>query len=308
MGYFRVIKPGAISLLQDEGRFGFQHWGITTGGAMDEHASRWANRLLGNASNDVVLEITLGNVHLEATEDTWIALTGAELNCKINGVSRDNWQTHFVSKGDQLTMGWAQAGVSSYLAVAGGFQLGKEFGSCSTVKREGLGGLNGGVLQAGDQLVFNSVGKYHYTCPHQVPPDFVPDYTTVLNVRVIAGYQAAQFRADSLSSFYSSTYIVKPDSDRMGFRLEGEMIESGVTGLLSEGISYGAIQVPADGQPIILLKDRQTLGGYPKLGSVLPIDGFSLSQRKAGDSVCFSEISLTDAQQLMHKFYTFFSA
>lgn len=307
MGGFSVIKPGAMSLLQDQGRFGYQHLGVTTGGAMDEHASRWANRLLGNKPNAVVLEITLGNVALEVCADTWIALTGAELGCRLNGTPLSNWQTHFVCKGDQITIGWAKSGVSGYLAVADGFQVASEFGSCSTVKREQLGGLAGGALERGDQLAFRSVARERYPLKRSVPSCFIPDYAAELNVRVIAGYQVAQFKPESISAFYRSKYKIKAESDRMGFRLQGKEIDSDITGLLSEGISYGAIQVPADGQPIILLKDRQTLGGYPKLGSVLPLDGFSLSQRKAGEEIGFSEIALADAQYLMKRFYTFFS-
>jgi len=307
MGGFYITKPGVMSLLQDQGRFGYQHLGITTGGAMDEHASRWANRLLGNKPNAVVLEVTLGNVALEACADTWIALTGAELGCRINNTPLANWQTHFVRKGDLITMGWAQSGMSGYLAVADGFQAALEFGSCSTVKREQLGGLTGGALERGDRLAFRSAERERYPLKRSVPPCFIPDYTAELNVRVIAGYQAAQFHPESISSFYASKYKIKAESDRMGFRLQGETIESGITGLLSEGISYGAIQIPADGQPIILLKDRQTLGGYPKLGTVLPLDSFSLSQRKAGETIGFTEIALADAQYLMKRFYTFFS-
>lgn len=304
---FKVIKPGSCSLLQDEGRFGYQHFGITTGGAMDETAARWANRLLGNSSNAVLLEITLGNVQLEATADAWIALTGADMGLRINGEKKSNWQSHFVRKGDSLVLGWAVSGVSAYLAVVGGFQLSSEFGSCSTVKREQLGGLTGNVLEAGDELHFSSVPKSDFPCSRAVPSRYIPDYSEAVILRVIKGYQAEQFPENSVKKFFASSYKVSPESDRMGFRLKGETIETGVSGLLSEGIAYGAIQIPADGQPIVLLKDRQTLGGYPKIGSVLPLDSYKLSQCRAGSEVNFKEISLKEAQQLMQSFQRFFS-
>jgi biotin-dependent carboxylase-like uncharacterized protein len=305
--FFKVIKPGACSLLQDEGRFGYQHFGITTGGAMDETAARWANRLLGNSSNAVLLEITLGNVQLEATADTWIALTGADLGLRINGEKKNNWQSHFVRQGDLLIMGWAVMGVSSYFAVVGGFQLKSDFGSCSTVKREQLGGLTGNALEAGDELHFSSVSKSYFPCTRAVPYRYIPDYSEAVILRVIKGYQAEQFPENSVKKFFASSYKVSPESDRMGFRLKGETIETGVSGLLSEGIAYGAIQIPADGQPIVLLKDRQTLGGYPKIGSVLPLDSYKLSQCRAGSEVNFKEVSLQEAQQLMQAFQRFFS-
>ena len=304
---FKVIKPGACSLLEDEGRFGYQHFGITTGGAMDETAARWANRLLGNSSNAVLLEITLGNVQLEATADTWIALTGADLGLRINGEKKSNWQSHFVQQGDLVSMGWAVMGVSSYLAVVGGFQLKSDFGSCSTVKREQLGGLTGNALEAGDELHFSSVPKSYFTCSRAVPSRYIPDYSDSVILRVVKGYQVEQFPEISVQKFFASSYKVSSESDRMGFRLQGEAIDTGVSGLLSEGIAYGAIQIPADGQPIVLLKDRQTLGGYPKIGSVLPLDSYKLSQCRAGSEVTFKEVSLKEAQQLMQTFQRFFS-
>lgn len=304
---FKVIKPGACSLLQDEGRFGYQHFGITTGGAMDETAARWANRLLGNSSNAVLLEITLGNVQLEATADTWIALTGADLGLRINGEKKSNWQSHFVQQGDLVSMGWAVMGVSSYLAVVGGFQLKSDFGSCSTVKREQLGGLTGNALEAGDELHFSSVPKSYFPCSRAVPSMYIPNYSESVILRVIKGYQVEEFLENSVQQFFASSYKVSSESDRMGFRLQGEAIETGVSGLLSEGIAYGAIQIPADGQPIVLLKDRQTLGGYPKIGSVLPLDSYKLSQCRAGSEVNFKEVSLKEAQQLMKTFQRFFS-
>ena len=308
MGQLKVIKGGAISLLEDLGRFGYQNMGLTTGGSMDEHASRWANRLLNNAADCVVLEVTLGNVELLAESDCVISLCGADMPIHINGKSVMNWSTHRVLQGDHITLGWAKEGMRSYLAVKGGFQIAPEFGSVSTVVRESLGGLNGQPLTSGNLLPFIDEQQPDKSQMNKMVPWYSkPDYSTVPTLRVIAGYQFEHFSSEDIDRFFSSNYEIKADSDRMGFRLSGPVLSSTLAGIMSEGIAYGAIQIPADGQPIILLKDRQTLGGYPKLGTLLPVDAFRLSQARPGSEVRFTSISLESAQDVMREFYEFFS-
>lgn len=290
-----VIKPGMLTLLQDLGRFGYQHLGLTTGGAADEQAFLWANKLLDNPPNSPALEITLGGLILEVQKSTRVALTGADLQASCNGVALANWQTHNVKTGDRLQFGFPRSGVRAYLAVAGGFVISPTFGSVATVVRERMGGLDGRgrPLQEGDCLPCAAV---ECKMLRRVPPRFIPDYTGPLTVRVMEGQQRALFDDAEVSRFYASEYRVSTHSDRMGVRLDGPRLHPTVGGIVSEGIPFGAIQVPPSGQPIILLKDRQTIGGYPKLGTVHPLDAFALAQRQPGQPVRFTPASWEEYQ------------
>lgn len=286
----KVIRPGMLTLVQDLGRFGYQHLGLTPGGAADEQAFLWANKLLGNSPNEAALEITLGGLELMVQVSTCIALTGADLQARCNGEALPNWQTHNVRPGDHLQFGFPRSGVRAYLAVAGGFAIAPTFGSVATVVREQMGGLNGNgrALQVGDCLPCSAIKP---RTQRRMPPRYIPDYTAPLTVRVMEGHQRSLFEATNLRRFYASEYRVSNHSDRMGFRLEGPALQPADEGIVSEGINFGAIQVPPNGQPIILLKDRQTIGGYPKLGSIHPLDAFALAQRQAGQPVRFTPIS-----------------
>lgn len=302
----KVLKAGGLALLQDSGRFGAQGMGLTCGGAMDEHAARWANRLLHNTPDAALLEITLGNLVLEAEVPTQIALTGAECEVTINGALCQNWCTHGLKAGDRLHIGWARSGMRGYLAVVGGFRVVPEFGSVATVVREGVGGLDGGALKAGQTLPLQP--RPDADKPRRcVPPAYQPKYECeVLPLRLISGYQYEQFDPQVVAALYSASYRLAAQSDRMGMRLAGPAVVPPVSGILSEGISFGAVQIPPDGQPIVMMKDRQTIGGYPKLGSVLPLDLFRLSQLRPGGQVSFVPIQLAEAQLLMRRFYRFF--
>ncbi len=295
MSGFLVKQPGLLTLIHDRGRFGAHNLGLTTGGPLDPLAFDWANRLLGNEINATCLEVSFGGLHLEAGMDTAIAITGAKKPCKINGEEIAQWQTHNVKKGDLLELGFASEGVRAYLAVAGGFDITPSFGSSSTVVREKIGGLHGDKLQAGDHLpcVANSIDQHL-----KLTQDFQPTYGKQATLRVVKGYQHEVFDHIQQWRFFNSDYQVTERADRMGFRLEGEVIHSGMVGMLSEGICHGAIQIPADGQPIVLMNDRQTIGGYPKIGSVIPLDTAKLAQLTPGSSVQFEAISLEQAHNL----------
>lgn len=307
---FRVLKPGLLSLIQDRGRFGFQHQGLTTGGVLDEYAANWANRLLGNDLAAPVIEITLGNMQLEAMKDTVVVLTGAVMPVFLNDQPVAQWQLLMISAGDILRLGWASSGQRSYLAVWGGFQVAPVFGSVSTVVREHVGGLVGAAIKVNDILPYRPCQPFSMTgaLHHGAPKSAIPDYDQSIQIRVIQGNQISQFSAEDQAVFFAGVYRLTADSDRMGYRLSGPAIHYDGPGLLSEGIAYGAIQIPPDGQPIIMLKDRQTIGGYPKIGAVLPLDAYRLSQMKTGGSVHFAPISLDQAQSLMTEFHQFFDA
>lgn len=295
MSGFSVKQPGLLTLIQDRGRFGAYNLGLTNGGPLDSLAFDWANRLLGNDSNASALEISFGGLSLEAGVDTSIVITGAEMPCKINDETINQWQTRSVKKGDRIELGYVTNGTRAYLSVAGGFDIAPSFGSTATVVREKIGGLNGDKLQVGDFLPCASIVlSQHYCLSHEAQPQ----YSESATLRMVPGYQQEAFDATQQWRFFNSEYLVSDRCDRMGFRLEGEAIHSGMVGMLSEGICHGAIQIPADGQPIVLMNDRQTIGGYPKIGSVIPLDTAKLAQLSPGATIRFESISPEYAHNL----------
>src|SRR5690606_39150637 len=296
MSGFSVIAPGVLSLLQDSGRFGQGALGLTNGGPMDAPSAAWANRLLGNHSNATLIECSVGGLQLRADTHSYIAVTGATLPLTINGKAAERWTAHKVQPGDLLELGMVTAGLRAYIAVAGGFTITPQFGSSATVLREAIGGLNGNKLQAGDTLATNSADKLQR---QRLPARYRPQFNQVLTLRLIEGYQAQSFTATERQRLYLNSYNVTPQADRMGYKLSGSAISCQQTQLLSEGICYGAVQIPPDGQPIVLLNDRQTLGGYPKIGSVLSLDCALLAQAAAGTTVYFTPISPEQAHNAL---------
>ncbi|TXS91819.1 biotin-dependent carboxyltransferase [Parahaliea aestuarii] len=286
-----------MSLLQDGGRFGQQRIGLTTGGPLDPEAFALCNRLLGNAPGATAIEVSFGGLVLKATVDTRLCVTGAELPLRINGVEQDRWRVHAVKSGDEIALDFATAGCRAYLGVAGGFNVAPQFGSSSTVVREHIGGLAGDKLQPGDELpcAAGSDGPLLF-----LPENLRPGYSDHALLRVIPGYQQEHFPALQKRRFFNSEYNVSERCDRMGYRLEGAAIECDIGGILSEGICFGAIQIPADGQPIVLLNDRQTIGGYPKIGAALSLDVARLAQLTPGATVRFEAISPEDAHNALH--------
>jgi biotin-dependent carboxylase-like uncharacterized protein len=292
---FAVKQPGLLSLLHDRGRFGAHNLGLTTGGPLDSLAFDWANRLLGNSANATCLEIGFGGLVLEAELDTSFVITGARAICKHNGADIPQWQTRDICSGDRLEIGFATAGTRIYLAVSDGFTIATSFGSSSTVVREKVGGLHGDKLQAGDHLPCGSRRLTQHCC---LASEQHPRYGDQASLRVVPGYQQAAFGPLQHWRFFNSEYRLSERCDRMGFRLEGETVHSSIVGMLSEGICHGAIQIPADGQPIVLMNDRQTIGGYPKIGSVIPTDTARLAQLSPGSRVRFEAISIEQAHNI----------
>ncbi|QUX94124.1 allophanate hydrolase [Marinomonas sp. CT5] len=295
---FKVIKPGLLALIQDLGRHGHQSIGLTTGGPMDEVAFRWGNALLDNQDNDAQVEITFGMFTVEAQADTSIAITGADLAATLNDKSIMPWQSYAIKKGDILAFQQPVWGLRAYLAVKGGFLCEPALGSVATVVREQIGGLTGkgDKLQKGDLLPYQA-NPHHEK--RSVPHLAIPNYGNK-EIPVILGYQYQSFSTLERAHFFSSDYTVSSNSDRMGYRLEGQEVHSNLKGIISEGIAYGAIQIPKDGQPIVLLQDRQTIGGYPKMGCVTRIGGSILAQQKPGNIIQFTPITVDQAEQERH--------
>lgn len=283
----RVIQAGLFTQLQDSGRYGLAKSGLSQGGLLDEKAANWANYLLHNKVTDSLLEISFGQAEYEALSDCYLALTGADMNVQIITVSGkmrklSNNSSFKLSKGEHLKLAIAKSGVRAYLAVQGGFNINKQFASNSTVKRNFIGGVDGvgGNIKKGDLLPFFEQSDTFVA--QKMAAQFIPDYEAPLILSVIESYQSDQFSILQKKCFYNSEYCIKAQSDRMGVRLTGATIEVDNNTMISEGISLGSIQILADGLPIILLQDRQTLGGYPKIGVIARCDLSLLAQRGAG--------------------------
>ena len=295
----KVIKPGIYSLLQDGGRYGQHSMGLTTGGPLDRNAFRWANLLCENPQDSASIEVTVGGLVLESTVTTTLAVTGADIPLSINKQPAALWQSHSINPGDLIELGFARSGNRAYLAIGGGFQAEAIFNSVATVPREGLGGLNadGAVLKSGELLPCKPIENASLW---QLPENLRADYReNSALLRMVLGYQQECFNETQKQLFFNTQYSVTKNSDRMGFRLQGAEIIPTIEGILSEGICLGAIQFPPDGQPIVLLNDRQTMGGYPKIGSVLSVDIGKLAQLSAGGTVRFEAISIDQAQSLL---------
>lgn len=295
-----VVNNPLFVTIQDKGRFGYSHIGVTSSGVMDEYAYFCANQLLKNPLDTNILEIAFSNVVFKANANTQIAITGASCEFFINDIPKESWRSHNIKNSDIIKIGEILSGNRVYLAVFGGFNIKKEFGSNSVTIKENLGGLDGNKLKKGDILPFEN----HY-CSHNIrlKKEFIPKYEDELTLRVIFSYQENHFSKDEKQKFLSLTYLVTNDFNRMACKLSGEAIKCDINGIISEGIAFGSIQIPSDGQPIVLLKDRQTIGGYPKIGVVLSLDCFKLSQAKANTKIKYEEISYEEAIKKSKEFY-----
>jgi len=301
---FKVIKAGIFTTLQDRGRFSFTHLGVTNSGVMDEYATLAAHKLLKNNSNDNILEITFSNVELKTNDTTTICITGAKCEFYINDELKDTWQTHTIQKNDIIKIGKILKGQRVYLSVKNGFEIPKEFGSNSTTIKESLGGISGIQIKNNDILPYK---KNNETIINRWKKEYIPKYTKEITLRVLLSYQEDSFAKKEKEKFFNSSYTITPDFNRMACKLKGEAVASSIDGIISEAITFGSIQIPKDGQPIILLKERQTIGGYPKIGSVLSIDCFKLAQLKIGGMIKFEEIDIKTAQKKLRDFYTTFN-
>ncbi|WP_111496341.1 5-oxoprolinase subunit C family protein [Marinobacter bohaiensis] len=301
MSGLRILSAGLRSTLQDLGRTGSQHLGLAPGGAADLHAFRWANKLLENDPNGACIETLMGQFQAEARSAMTLAVTGADTELTINGRRAGLWRTHNLKPGDRLALGATRSGLLNYVAVKGGWQGERFCNSRSMTPREQLPGFT--QLES-DQEIPCADGAT--AAAHQTPAGFIPDYAEPLTLRVIPGYQYARFSLSARHTLATRAYDITQQIDRMGYRLAGPALEVPDIKLLSEGISLGAIQVPADGQPIVLLNDRQTMGGYPKIGTVAALDCSRLCQRGPGAAVRFQFAELANVQCDRALFEAFF--
>lgn len=279
----RVEQTLGLAQLQDHGRFGVRHLGVTQGGALDWISAGLANHLLGNSADCPVLEIPLGGLTLRCEQDTTLALTGADLQATLDDQLLAPWCSFAVKAGQRLVFNTPLYGVRAYLAAPDGFRAPQVLGSCATVVRDRLGGLqgNGAALQAGDQLD----AAARRPKPVSLPEPLRLDLRRPVQLELVPGAQIARFSGVSLFQAFNQVWRVDARADRMGVRLQGPVLHYQGEALVSEGIALGAVQVPPDGQPIILLNDRQTIGGYPRLGALSPVAVARLAQCGVGEPV-----------------------
>ncbi len=299
----QIITPGALTTIQDYGRIGYADIGFSPSGAVDTEAMELGNILVGNKLGEAVFECTLFGPTIYFNRDNVIAITGADMNPKINDQEIPLNQAVTVKAGETLVLGFAAKGCRSYIAFSGGLRVEECFGSKSTNLKCEIGGYNGRALKANDELGFvNPVSKLTGMKQRFIEKS-VGEVGKVRNVRVVLGPQDDYFTELGLHTFENEIYKLSNDSNRMACKLVGPTIEGKQTmDIISDGISLGAIQVSSNGLPIIMLSDRQTTGGYAKIANVISIDIPVLAQCKPGDEITFKVISLKEAQKLYKKY------
>lgn len=293
-----IQSKGFLTTIQDLGRVGYQQFGVPASGAMDQRSMRLANLLVGNPEEEAVMEMLLLGAQIAFRSANVIAITGADLSPAINGVPAPSYAAISVKAGDTLSFGGMRWGSHCYVAFAGGLEIPLVMGSKSTYIKAGIGGWQGRKLEAGDQIPFTAPIE---RLPNMRGRAFIPeDFSqNPCEIRVILGPQEDCFTPEGLETFLSSPYSLTHEFDRMGCRLEGKAIAHvGDGNIISDGIAFGAVQVPSHGQPIIMLADRQTVGGYAKIATVISVDLPKLVQKSAGDQVRFRAVSLQEAQAL----------
>jgi antagonist of KipI len=292
-----IVRAGPLTTVQDMGRAGFGALGIPPSGAMDALALRLANRLVGNPERSAALEFTLvgPEVHFEGVH--WAAITGARFEAALDGRMVPHAESFPVDRGQTLRIGRSLEGARGYLALHGGIEVLPLLDSRSTFVAGGFGGFEGRALRGGDRLPIGSPPGHGRR--RRVVPGVLPVYAPDAELRAVPGPQTESFTAGGTEVFFATEYRVSSRSDRMGLRLDGPPIEHAHgADLLPEGLAAGAVQVPADGQPILLAVDRPTTGGYVKIATVITADLWRVGQAKPGDRLRFVTVTVDRAQAL----------
>lgn len=295
---FKIEKSGMLTTVQDLGRWGHQSDGVPVAGAMDIEALRFGNALLGNDENAAALEVTILGPEITIIGEGLVVFAGAELDFSLNGETIGSWKTVAVKSGDVISFDRPKKGSRGYLCCSGGIDVPMVMGSRSTYTRAKIGGYKGRALKSGDQL---QTGEPYvlwrrlagFTLPLKLRPDYAPER----KLKIISGLQEDSFTKEGLETLFSSEYTISAESDRMGSRLDGSKVQHGVNGadIVSDGIPMGAVQIPGHGAPIVLLADRQTTGGYTKVGVLSPASIQTLVQRMPGSKVRFERAVMQEA-------------
>ena len=296
-----IVAPGLLTSVQDRGRSGYGRFGVAPSGALDSFSLRVGNLLVGNDENEACLEITLFGLKVRALTDVAIAITGADLQAYCNDKPLEIWSSHIIEKESILSFRGVKSGCRSYLAIGGGISLPDVMGSKSTNLSSKFGGLHGRTLKKGDILSSTSPHLYLSTEGRRFPQEWILPCSKRWHLRVIFGPQDDEFTERGKNTFLGHPYHVSTHSDRTGIRLNGPIIERRPEvdeSIISEGVIFGAIQVPGDGQPIIILAEIVT-GGYRKIATVITADLPLLGQVKPGDTMTFKQVSLGDAYKAL---------
>ena len=311
----KVLRAGLLASIQDLGRHGYQKYGIIVSGAMDTYSLRIANLLVGNDEGEGALEITLMGPSLKIEKNTLLAITGGNLSPTIDGRPVPMWRPVYIRQDSILNFGACKGGCRSYLAVAGGYDIPTVMGSKSTYLRAEIGGFKGRPLQAGDVLTSGIVSETakrliqrfigeksaesFLSTSWYVGENYISQNVQNIIVRITTGNQFVQFTADSQQQLVNCPFKIKTQSDRMGYRLSGPILTlEKPLEMISEAVTFGTVQVPPDGNPIILLADRQTAGGYPKIAQTVLADLPVIAQARPGNKIHFQKISLDEAEKL----------
>lgn len=293
---FTVMKAGLQTTVQDLGRHGFREFGVSPSGAMDPYSLQMGNLLVGNDLGEAGLEAPLIGPVLMALHDVSIAICGGNLTPKINEQEIPLWKSIVIKKGQILSFGELKEGARTYISIAGGIDVPLVLNSKSTYLTGKFGGFEGRALKEGDTLYgypFTRRNRFLHT-------KLIPKYTNPVTVRVIIGPHTGKFTTEGLETFMKEEYSISLQSNRMGYQLTGPKIEhKSSADIISDAIPLGGIQVPASGQPIILMAEHQTAGGYSRIGTVISTDIPLLAQAQAGTKVRFMVISLQAAQDLL---------
>ena len=300
--HIRVVKPGWFTTVQDAGRYGYQQFGVSSSGPMDRRSFILANRLVGNRDDKAALEFTLQGPELLFKQDSIVTLTGADLTPFVDGRAIPLWTSILLQAGSTLTFGTRRAGARCYLAIAGGIDVPMVMGSRSTHIASQIGGMKGRVLAQGDVLIAGTpFTRQRDMIGREVPEQLRPLYSAAATLRILKGPQQSAFSEQALEVLATSRYQLSSQSDRMGYRLEGPRLTyaGAKEEWISDATAMGAVQVPPDEQPILLMADRQTTGGYPKIAVVISVDLHLAGQLLPGDAIHFRLTTQAEALAAM---------
>jgi antagonist of KipI len=294
-----VLKPGFFTTIQDLGRWGYQSYGVGIAGALDPFALSAANLLVGNSEGAAGLEITLQGLSLKFHRESAVAIGGADLEPRIENLSIPTWTCVLAPSGSTLSFKGRKSGVRAYLAVSGGIDVPQVMGSRSTYLLGKFGGLEGRALKAQDLLpVAPQPANFRDWVGRSFPEEMRPPYQKNPTLRVVLGPFEEFFLEESKKAFLSTPYTITAQSDRMGYRLQGtQIIRQKKEELITCGLAFGTIQVPPNGQPILLLVDRQTIGGYPIIATMILADLPLVAQSAPGDKLRFSAVSPDEGRE-----------
>jgi antagonist of KipI len=302
MASMTIVRAGPLTTVQDLGRPDHRQEGVSLGGALDRHAARIANLLVGNAETAGLLEITLGPAALRFQDLRAVAWCGGDFPVRIEGTEIPSGRAALANADEELAVDSARSGARAWLAVSGGIDVPLVLGSRATDLRAGFGGLAGRALRDGDELPLGDAatrGQTDRIAPWGAPADWMQTAARHPILRVVRGSEWPDFTAAARSAFLEESFVVSSKSDRMGARLASiELLRTQEIESLSEAVAPGTVQVPNDGQPIILLGDCQTVGGYPKIAHVITVDLPVASQLRPNDNVRFREVSPAEAHIL----------